>query len=119
VQPGTEREQCDDQLRCIPECNVQESADARTRASRKLLRGAPHEGGSRDDTKRGRGKDRHRVCMDELQHNRDRDQRHEQIRPTFPDNKKERFVAASGVCVVNLGSSRLNLGNNHGEDIRS
>ena len=34
-----------------------------------------------------------------------------------PDTKKERFVGTSGVCVVNLGSSRLNLDHSHREEV--
>ena len=86
-------------------------------ASCKLLGGAAHQCSRVDDTKRRRGKDQDRVCMDQLQQNRDRDQRHEQIRPAFPVNRSECFVVASGVCVVTFGSSRLYLDHSHRERI--
>ena len=82
--PFVEREQGDDQLRRVAERDVQQPADARPGAVRQLLGRPAHERRGGHDAERGREEDDDRVRAEEVQHDRDDDERDQQIRPPRP-----------------------------------
>ena len=82
--PSLEREQRDDQLRRVAERDVQQAADARPGAVRELLGRPAHQRRGRHDAERGREEDDDRVRAELVEHDRDRDEGDEQVRPALP-----------------------------------
>ena len=79
--PCVEREEGDDQLRRVAEGDVEQAADAGTRARRQLLGRPAHQRRRGDDPQRRGGEDDRRRGAGELERDRDRDQRHQQVGP--------------------------------------
>ena len=81
LQPLLEGEEGDDQLGRVAERDVEEAADAGTRAGRELVGRLAHERGGRDDAERRGREDDRGLGARELEDDRDRDERDEQVRP--------------------------------------
>ena len=81
LQAGVQGEDRDDHLRRVAEGHVQQAADARAGAVRELLGRASHERRRRDDAGGGRAEDDRGLRVVELEQDRDRDERDEQVRP--------------------------------------
>ncbi len=81
LEPGVQGEQGDDQLRRVAEGDVQEAADAGPGLGGDLLGRAAHQRGGRDHSERRREEDQARGGVGELERDRQRDERDEQVRP--------------------------------------
>ena len=79
LQPLAEGEEGDDQLRRVAEGDVEEAADPRPRAGRQLLGRPPHQRRGGDDPERRGGEDDDRRDAEQVERDRDRDQRRQQV----------------------------------------
>jgi hypothetical protein len=94
LEPLVESEEGDDELGRVAEGDVQEAADARARAGGQLLRRAAHQRRRRDHAERGRDEDDRRVGVRELERDRDRYERNQEVRPSVSAEKEAAQVEA-------------------------
>ena len=83
LQALAQGEEGDDELRRVAEGDVEKPADARPGLGRQLLGGQPHQRGRRDDPDRGHGEDDARGRARQVDDDRQRDERGEQIWPAI------------------------------------
>ena len=90
LQALVEREQGDDQLRRVAEGDVQQAADPGPGLRRELLGGEPHQRRRGDDPERRDDEDQPRRGVGELEHDRERDERRQQVRPALRREQERR-----------------------------
>src|SRR6185503_6722967 len=103
LQAVPQGEESDDDLGRVAEGDVQQPADARARAIRELLGRLAHECGGGDHADGGYEEDRGRGSCSDVEHDRQRNERNEEVRPPLAAEQE----ATQGVAGYGRWTSHL------------